>query len=42
MTEGRIIAFNPEIVKNPVVQNPKSTTSPLPKDGNIPKITANK
>ena len=42
VTEGRIIAFNPEIVKKPVDQNPRSTTSPLPNDGRIPKITANK
>jgi hypothetical protein len=42
VTEGRIIAFHPEIDRNPVVQNPRSTTSPLPKEGNIPKITANK
>ena len=37
-----VAPFNPEIVKKPVDQNPKSTTSPLPKDGRIPKITANK
>ena len=41
VTDGRIIAFNPEIVKNPVDQYPILTTSPLPKDGSIPKITAN-
>ena len=29
-------------VKNPVFQNPRSTTSPLPNDGSIPKITANR
>ena len=32
----------PEIVKKPVDQKPRSTTSPLPKEGSIPKITANK
>ena len=40
VTEGKIIAFNPEVVKNPVDQKPKSTTSPLPKEGSIPNITA--
>ena len=40
--DGRIRAFKPEIVRNPVVQKPKSVTSPLPKDGRIPKITENK
>ena len=39
----RIIALSPEIVKRPVVQKPISTiTSPLPKEGNTPKITAKK
>ena len=40
--DGRIKAFKPEIVKNPVVQTPKSVTSPLQKEGSIPKITENK
>ena len=40
MTDGKIIAFSPVIVKNPVDQNPRSTTSPLPKDGKTPRITA--
>ena len=40
--DGRIRAFKPEVVRNPVVQKPKSVTSPLPKDGRIPKITENK
>ena len=35
-----MIAFNPVTVKKPVDQKPKSTTSPLPKDGSTPKITA--
>ena len=35
-----MIAFNPDAVKKPVDQNPRSITSPLPKDGNTPKITA--
>ena len=39
---GEYHTYNPEIVKNPVLQKPISTTSPLPKDGNIPKITANR
>ena len=39
---GKIIAFNPVKVKKPVDQNPRSTTSPRPKDGKIPSITANK
>ena len=39
MTEGKIIALSPEIVKRPVVQKPISITSPLPKEGRIPKIT---
>ena len=30
----------PDIVKKPVDQNPKSTTSPRPKEGKIPNITA--
>ena len=34
------MAFIPDIVKKPVDQNPRSTTSPLPNEGNIPKITA--
>jgi len=34
------MAFIPDIVKKPVDQKPKSTTSPLPNEGNIPKITA--
>ena len=34
------MAFNPDAVKKPVDQNPRSITSPLPKDGNTPKITA--
>ena len=42
MTDGKIIAFNPVRVKKPVDQNPRSTTSPRPKDGKIPSITANK
>ena len=29
-------------VKNPVFQKPISTTSPLPNDGSIPKITENR
>ena len=36
------MAFNPDNVKKPVDQKPRSTTSPLPKEGNTPKITANK
>ena len=36
------MAYNPDNVKKPVDQKPKSTTSPLPNEGNIPKITANK
>jgi len=39
VTEGKIIALSPEIVKRPVVQKPISITSPLPKEGRIPKIT---
>ena len=35
-----MIAFNPDNVKKPVDQKPRSTTSPLPNEGNIPKITA--
>ena len=42
MKAGRIIAFNPDIVKKPVDQYPKSTTSPLPNDGSTPKITENR
>ena len=42
MTEGKIIALSPEIVKRPVVQKPMSITSPLPKEGSTPKITANR
>ena len=42
VTEGKIIAFKPDSVKKPVDQKPRSTTSPLPKEGNIPRITANK
>ncbi|GIR65787.1 MAG: hypothetical protein CM15mP70_08940 [Pelagibacteraceae bacterium] len=34
-----LMLFNPEIVRKPVVQNPKSITWPLPKEGNTPKIT---
>ena len=34
------MAFIPDIVKKPVDQKPKSTTSPLPNEGNTPKITA--
>ena len=37
-----MIAFNPDIVRKPVVQKPRSTTSPRPNEGKIPKITANK
>ena len=37
--EGNINALRPEAVKNPVVQKPRSTTSPLPKDGSTPNIT---
>ena len=40
--EGKIIAFKPLEVKKPVLQKPRSTTSPLPNDGSIPKITENK
>ena len=36
------MAFNPDNVKKPVDQKPRSTTSPLPNEGNTPKITANK
>ena len=42
VTDGRIIALRPETVKKPVVQNPISTTSPLPNEGSTPRITANK
>ena len=37
-----MIAFIPLKVKKPVFQKPRSTTSPLPNDGRIPKITENK
>ena len=40
--EGKIIALMPLKVKKPVLQKPKSTTSPLPKEGRTPKITENK
>ena len=40
MTEGKIIALRPEVVSKPVVQKPSVITSPLPKDGSTPKITA--
>ena len=40
MTDGKIIAFSPVIVRKPVDQKPRSTTSPLPKDGKIPSMTA--
>ena len=36
------MAFNPDTVKKPVDQKPRLTTSPLPKEGSTPKITANK
>ena len=42
MTDGNIIAFKPDIVKKPVDQKPRSITSPLPKEGSTPKITANR
>ena len=42
MIDGRIRAFKPDIVKKPVVQKPRSVTSPLPKDGRMPRITENK
>ena len=34
------MAFKPDVVKKPVDQKPRSTTSPLPKEGKIPNITA--
>jgi hypothetical protein len=40
VTDGKIIALRPETVKRPVVQKPISITSPLPKEGKTPKITA--
>ncbi|MDC0992454.1 hypothetical protein OAR15_01060, partial [Candidatus Pelagibacter sp.] len=39
-TDKKINALSPEIVKSPVVQKPISITSPLPKEGKTPKITA--
>ena len=40
--EGKIRAFKPVKVRKPVDQNPTCMTSPLPKDGSTPNITANK
>ena len=40
--EGKIRAFKPVKVRKPVDQKPTWITSPLPKDGSIPNITANK
>ena len=42
VTEGNINALSPDIVKNPVDQNPKSITSPLPKEGRTQRMTENR
>ncbi len=37
---GRISAFNPLLVRSPVVHQPSATVSPLPNDGSQPSRTA--
>ena len=37
---GRISALIPDIVRSPVLHQPRCTTSPRPKDGNHPRTTA--
>jgi hypothetical protein len=37
---GRISAFNPDLVRSPVVHHPSATVSPRPNDGSQPSCTA--